>query len=67
MKKMITLTVEFPDDFTPPDRFYSAYIHDSSKCERCPFYFAETYDPYDDCCCPSEVDASDECPIKKFF
>ena len=65
MKKIITICAEFPDDFTPPNEFESHFEgKGNSECVRCPFYSSDTYEPYDDCRCPSE---DGNCPIKKYF
>ncbi len=67
MKKQIIIEAEFPDNFVPPDKFDSAYDADyggTGKCVECPFYSCDTYEPYDNCMCPSE---DEKCPIKKYF
>lgn len=66
MQKTITITVDFPDGFIPPDNFDEAKRanHWTSACEPCPFYFFEDEHNIDYCFCPSNKET---CPIKKYF
>lgn len=38
-----SINVDFPDNFTPPEKFYSPL------CRECPFFWAECYDPIIGC------------------
>lgn len=60
--KKINLELYFDADFAPPEKF------DDPKCKSCPFH--EWDDEAADGCCTLNfgvVDASEKCPIRKFF
>ena len=62
--KMVALEIEFPDDFTPPEKFDGCEsIYQKGTCEPCPFYYHDTYDPYEGC----SLGGEDKCPIRKYF
>lgn len=69
MIKAITVNIDFPDDFTPPEKFDEATRanHYRSKCDPCPFrgWDDETGDSW--CELPDVFCKDDECPIKKYF
>lgn len=68
IKKAITLTLEFPADFIPPDEFeISTEWNDwKSECEGCPFYQSD-FEGREWCGYPEKESLSDSCPIKKYF
>ena len=55
--KKIELELEFPDDFTPPEKF------DESECVWCPLHIYDS--GYELAAC--SVEGYDECPLKKQF
>ena len=62
VKKTITMEVEFPADFIPPDEFDDGW---ESECRRCPFYVDAT--DYGEWCQHPECGEDNSCPIKKYF
>ena len=64
MKKWIL--VEFPDDFIPPEKFDGTEEWGATyRCENCPFYTHDIYDPNESCCISEK--AYVQCPIREFF
>lgn len=64
MKKCIW--VEFPDDFTPPEKFdVVEEVGATARCEKCPFYVHDSYDPYEDCVLSDK--AYRHCPLIEYF
>ena len=55
--KKIEIELEFPDDFTPPEKF------DESECIGCPLYGYDSGYERDWC----SAEGYDECPLKKLF
>lgn len=55
--KKIEPELEFPDDFTPPERF------DQPKCCRCPLYKYDSGYEIAEC----SAHWREECPLKKQF
>jgi len=64
-----TITIDFPDNFTPPEKF------DYRVCFRCPLYWCNESDIGEGCCLQDyenfNYDKSKQpgldCPIKKYF
>ena len=69
MLKTITITIDFPDDFTPPEKFDEANYdnHYNSKCGCCPFFEWEDETGFNNCGLPDFYSVDDKCPIKKYF
>lgn len=67
VKKTITMEVEFPADFMPPDKFDFAGRDNNwhSKCDDCPFYVFT--DENGNWCQHPECGEDDSCPLKKYF
>jgi transcriptional regulator with XRE-family HTH domain len=63
VKKTITMEVEFPADFMPPDEF--DFDDWNSKCSLCPFYVDAT--DYGTWCQHPECGEDNSCPLKKYF
>lgn len=67
MLKTITVTIDFPEDFIPPEKFVEVYDYDDSKCARCPFFEWDDETGFNNCGLPDVTCKDDECPIKKHF
>ena len=66
--KKIEVEVEFPDDFTPPEKFIEPSRENrwgwDDQCWRCPFYINnDEYPQFDECF----IGGYEECPLKKYF
>ncbi len=61
MKLMIE--VEFPDDFTPPERFIGLWDKEKTPCLKCPFMNKK--DEFGGNC--NYPGTGSECPIRKYF
>ena len=69
MVKTVTVTIDFPDNFIPPEKFDEVTygISRRSKCEPCPFYGWEDETGFSWCDLPDVSCKDDACPIKKYF
>ena len=65
MIKNITVAIDFPDDFIPPEKYDDDWL--LSKCYRCPFFVTYDDNCYTDCKLPDLNTKGDNCPIKKYF
>lgn len=69
MKKVISIEVDFPDGFVPPEVFDEPKRENDYKsaCDFCPFF--NWTDAFGSGCCLllGEEPKTDVCPIKKFF
>ena len=67
VKMTITMELEFPADFIPPDKFDIAGVYNNwnSKCKGCPFY--AYMDGEGNWCQFPEFRGYGGCPIKKYF
>lgn len=61
------ITINFPDDFVPPEEFDPATLKNSweSKCSKCPFYWFS--DDQGDFCQFPDDSSGIKCPIRKYF
>ena len=69
MKKIIKLTVEFPDNFVPPEKFDDPSLNKdfNSKCDLCPFFIWEEECGYGCCIALGDDNKANPCPIKEQF
>ena len=69
IKKTLTLTVEFPDNFTPPEKFEDPSLDKdyNTKCDFCPFFIWEKEVGYSCCIALGDDPKTLVCPIRKQF